>query len=140
MADVGDKFGAKMMRITVRDAVRILDRTGPLTVLQLAVEFGAEPKRMRKSVDDWQRRGLMTHDSAKPARYFFHRLEQIGRDEFGKLSQPASRDPTEEEIWGPGGLAEQERMKRPDRSSEIQPVDCYVVMMPPGMGKLLGMQ
>jgi len=27
--------------------------------------------------------------------------------------KPLTPDPTLEEIWGPGGLAEQERMKRP---------------------------
>jgi hypothetical protein len=137
---MGDQSGAAMMRITVRDAIRILDRTGPLTVKELSVEFGSDAKRMRKACDDWQRRGIMTHDSSKPARYFFRPLEDIGRDEIGKLSKPINRDPTEEEIWGPGGLAEQERLKRPEQPSRIDAVDVKLIMMPPGIGKLLGMQ
>jgi hypothetical protein len=37
-----------------------------------------------------------------------HRLKQRSKP------KPNANDPTPEEIWGPGGLAEQERMKRPD--------------------------
>ncbi len=37
-----------------------------------------------------------------------HRLKQRSEP------KPNANDPTLEEIWGPGGLAEQERMKRPD--------------------------
>lgn len=36
-----------------------------------------------------------------------HRLKQRAEP------KPNADDPTPEEIWGPGGLAEQERMKRP---------------------------
>jgi hypothetical protein len=33
--------------------------------------------------------------------------------------QKDPRDPTPEEIWGPGGLAEQERMKRPEEKEAV---------------------
>jgi hypothetical protein len=129
-----------MMRITLNAAIKIIERIGPATVKELAIELSTEPKRMRKAVDDWQKKGFMTHDSSKPARYYFRPLEQIGRDEIGRLSKPVTRDPTEEEIWGPGGLAEQERLKRPEQPSRIDAVDVRLIMMPPGIGKLLGMQ
>jgi hypothetical protein len=129
-----------MMRITLNAAIKIIERIGPATVRELAIELNSDPKRMRKAVDDWQKKGFMTHDSSKPARYFFRPLADIGRDEIGKLSKPINRDPTEEEIWRPGGLAEQEWRKRPEQPSRIDAVDVKLIMMPPGIGKLLGMQ
>jgi len=33
--------------------------------------------------------------------------------------QKDPHDPTPEEIWGPGGLAEQERMKRPEGKEAV---------------------
>jgi hypothetical protein len=137
---VGDQSGATMMRITLNAAIKIIERIGPATVRELAIELNSDPKRMRKAVDDWQKKGFMTHDSSKPARYFFRPLEDIGRDEIGKLSKPIKRDPTEEEIWGPGGLAEQEQRKRPEQPIRVDAVDVKLIMMPPGIGKLLGMQ
>jgi hypothetical protein len=129
-----------MMRITLNAAIKIIERIGPATVRELAIELNSDPKRMRKAVDDWQKKGFMTHDSSRPARYFFRPLADIGRDEIGKLSKPINRDPTEEEIWRPGGLAEQEWRKRPEQPIRVDAVDVKLIMMPPGIGKLLGMQ
>ena len=130
------------MRITFHEAIKVIERIGPSTVADLAAEFCCEPKRMRKSIDDWQARGIMTHDSSKPARYFFKALEKIDRDEFGRLTKPINRDPTEEEIWGVGGLAEQERMRRTEHVARAMPTygNIKLIMLPRGIGKLIGMQ
>lgn len=40
-------------------------------------------------------------------------VKQLSRMNVPKERKPTTPDPTEDEIWGVGGLAEQERMKRP---------------------------
>lgn len=54
--------------------------------------------------------------------------------------EPKPRDPTPEEIWGPGGLAEQERAKRKDRPDACNHGNCRLIMLPRGFGKLLGIE
>jgi hypothetical protein len=56
-----------------------------------------------------------------------------------KPHKPMTPDPTLEEIWGPGGLAEQERLKRPEHLREPEPCkDVRLIMRPFGIGKLIG--
>jgi hypothetical protein len=50
--------------------------------------------------------------------------------------QRTASDPTPEQIWGPGGLAEQERMKRPEKQEPARQVK--LIMLPFGRGKLMG--
>ena len=49
--------------------------------------------------------------------------------------QRTASDPTPEEIWGPGGLAEQERLKRPEKQEPAKQV--RLKMLPYGRGKLM---
>jgi hypothetical protein len=53
-----------------------------------------------------------------------------------KAKKTIHRDPTPEEIWGPSGLAERERMRRPEEVERSRSM--RLIMLPYGRGKLLG--
>jgi hypothetical protein len=87
------------MRLTFQTFVDAVAAIGPATNDELAAYFGEDPKKVRKSISQWQQQGKLIRDhSTAFVRYSPRPLNQIGRDEMGRLSLPKIGDPTREEI------------------------------------------
>ena len=86
------------MRLTLQLMIDAINKLGPSTVATLAEHFSCDEKRMQIALGEWLHRGLITTDYKKPARWRVKPLAEIGRDELGRLSQPAANDPSPEEI------------------------------------------
>ena len=90
------------MRLTFQSFVDAVAAMGPITNDELAAYLNEDPKKVRKSISQWQQQGKLIRDcSTVFVRYSPRPLHQIGRDEMGRLSEPKIGDPTLEEIWGP---------------------------------------
>jgi hypothetical protein len=87
------------MRLTFQMFVDAVAAMGAVTNDELAAYLGEEPKKVRKSISQWQHQGKLIRDrSTAFVRYSPRPLNQIGRDEMGRLSEPKIGDPSPEEI------------------------------------------
>jgi hypothetical protein len=104
-----------------------------MTAMELAECFEATIKRMHHSLGEWRRQKLITRDLNDPPKYSFKPLNQIGRDEIGRLSLPKTNDPTPEEIraacleiqkeWSP--QEEYSRRMYKDEPVDLQRTGCH---------------
>jgi hypothetical protein len=87
------------MRLTFQAFVDAVAAMGAITNDQLAAYLNEDPKKVRKSISQWQQQGKLIRDhSTAFVRYSPRPLHQIGRDEMGRLSEPKIGDPSPEEI------------------------------------------
>jgi len=87
------------MRLTFQMFVDAVAAMGAITNDELAAYLGEDPKKVRKSISQWQHQGKLIRDrSTAFVRYSPRPLNQIGRDEMGRLSEPKIGDPSPEEI------------------------------------------
>jgi hypothetical protein len=87
------------MRLTFQMFVDAIAEIGPATSKQLAKHLGMDWRKVRGSLSQWTQQGKAQHDDSKPASKYSPRpLNEIGRDEMGRLSEPKIGDPSPEEI------------------------------------------